>query len=500
LATKLLHPSAYWEFPIAHVVNFFIFLGALASFEFLLRQAIRVCGRENERLDADSPVPLPAWIWGLLGYSLFAWSTFVLINGLRKVGPDLCVAMFVYLDAGLLLRLRCQAKRLPTFLLLGLALGLGYYAKTALFPLALVFMAVAFFAVGSWRKALLPTSLMLLVFAAIAAPLVIAISDSVGHFTFGESGSNNYARIVAGEKTFQFYFSTPPAYLEHPLNLIHRNPNVFEFGHPFSATYPLWWDAPYWDAGFKVSFNAKEQFRALGTSVLCLLAILVWQVLGPIAAYLTLLMRSFNISRCLRNTLRGWPLLIPSVAGLCMYSLVVVVPRYIGAFAVLIWIVLFSGIRLQKTDRSIKLANFAALVFSSWLTAMVAGSCIYHLVRPLPMLQGHGGTHYRAAEFLNENGLLPGQAVAVIGTGVDGMFWARLARLHIVAQIPPEYADDFWQVSAPRVKAEVYDAFARAGAMAVVAEEAPPSEGFADWQRVGGTRYYVHFLSSPKDK
>jgi hypothetical protein len=33
--------------------------------------------------------------------------------------------------------------------------------------------------------------------------------------------------------------------------------------------------------------------------------------------------------------------------------------------------------------------------------------------------------------------------------------------------------------------------------MAVITEETPPSEGFADWQRVGDTLYYVHFLAQP---
>jgi len=90
--------------------------------------------------------------------------------------------------------------------------------------------------------------------------------------------------------------------------------------------------------------------------------------------------------------------------------------------------------------------------------------------------------------------------VGIIGSGWDAMFWARLARVRIVAQIPPEDADDFWRASDPRVKAEAYDAFARAGAIAVVTEETPPSSGFADWQRVGDTRYYVHFLALSRNK
>ena len=107
--------------------------------------------------------------------------------------------------------------------------------------------------------------------------------------------------------------------------------------------------------------------------------------------------------------------------------------------------------------------------------------------------------YYQTAQSLNSEGVQPGQAVAIIGSGWDGMFWARLARVHIVAQIPAENADDFWHISDSRVKAGVFDAFAKAGAKAVVSEETLPSEGFADWQRVGDTSYHVHFLAPPRN-
>ena len=61
VATWITRPSAQWELPIVHMVNLVIFLGALWSFDFLLRQVICVLGRKNEHLDADSTVPLPAW-------------------------------------------------------------------------------------------------------------------------------------------------------------------------------------------------------------------------------------------------------------------------------------------------------------------------------------------------------------------------------------------------------------------------------------------------------
>ena len=100
----------------------------------------------------------------------------------------------------------------------------------------------------------------------------------------------------------------------------------------------------------------------------------------------------------------------------------------------------------------------------------------------------------QVGESLNRAGVLPGEDVGIIGDGSDGCRWARMARVQIVAQILREDTNDFWSGIRPSREGRIYDAFARAGAKAVVAEETPPPSGFADWQRLGDTHYYVHFL------
>jgi hypothetical protein len=495
VATWLARPSAYWELPIVHLVNLFIFLLALASFEFLMRQVISVLGQINEGQDADF-VARSAWSWQLLGYSLFAWSTFVLSNGLRKVAPDLCVAMFVYLDAGLLLKLRAGANRSGTCLLLGLTLGLGYLAKAILFPMALVFMAVAFLVVGNWRKALHPFAITLLVFGAIAAPLFISISRMVGRPSFSESGNLNIAWQINGLPMLPFYSSDPPPYLKHPMSLLYRHPDVFGFGEPLASTYPPWRDPQYWNAGVSTAFKPRAQLREIGRNLTELFANLYMAPLwGLMAGGLVLFFMSPSVPRRFQHFVKSWPLLIPGVAGLSAYTLVLVQPRYIAPFLVLVFLGLFSGILLQKSDNPTKRNTIVTLVIAASVMVYTSMFIVLHLAMPLPILQGHGGRFYQAAESLDRKGVRPGESVAIIGSGWDGMIWARLARVRIVAQIPPEDANDFWGASNPRAKAEVYETFATAGAEAVVTEETPPSVGFADWQKVGDTQYYVHILA-----
>jgi 4-amino-4-deoxy-L-arabinose transferase-like glycosyltransferase len=505
VARWIARPSAYWELSIVHVVNFAIFMGALGSFDFLLRQVICDLGRDDGRRDSDSLVLLPAWRWQLLGYSFFALSTFVLINGLRITSPDLLVAAFLYLDAGLVLKLRKSTKRSRTCLLLGLTLGLGYLAKAILFPMALVFLAVAFFVIGKWQKAVLSLSMTVLIFSAIAAPLFIEISRTVGRPSFGEAGNLNLAWEIEGQEHLPFYTSAPPTYLKHPLILLHRHPDVFGFGGS-DATYPLWRDPQYWMAGASTAFDLRSRLRFIVLNFDYLMTdpfiLPIWCLAGGV---LILLFLSPDLPRRSRHIVRSWPLFVPGAAGLAMYVLVLVQPRYIAPFVVLVSLGLFPGIFLSKPNDPGKRNATAIVSFAAFSMVFTALFVAYHLAgSPFPQMVSQltgshprkaGSTYVQAAKWLNRDSVQPGDTVALIGEGSGGMILARLAGLRIVAQIPPEVEDDFWQISDPRQKTEVYEALAKAGAKAVITEETPPPGSSADWQRVGDTQYYVHILT-----
>lgn len=70
---------------------------------------------------------LPKWALRVLGYSLFMWSSLILISA-SSIGADLLVCGFVYLAMALL----CGQHRdssLLSFIVFGLTLGLGYWSK-----------------------------------------------------------------------------------------------------------------------------------------------------------------------------------------------------------------------------------------------------------------------------------------------------------------------------------------------------------------------------------
>ena len=103
---------------------------------------------------------------------------------------------------------------------------------------------------------------------------------------------------------------------------------------------------------------------------------------------------------------------------------------------------------------------------------------------------GHSADHPAIAETLLEQGLERGDEVGFIGYSYSA-YWARLARLKIIAEIHPEDIRVFWEADAEQ-RERALKAFAEAGAEAVIAEptggESPPP----GWESIGGTGYLIH--------
>jgi len=72
-AAAVLKPSAEWQFAAVHLVNFLLYLAALACFHCFLSSFIRYTtdGRQDE---------VQTWWWIPVGYTLFLWTTLRLIS------------------------------------------------------------------------------------------------------------------------------------------------------------------------------------------------------------------------------------------------------------------------------------------------------------------------------------------------------------------------------------------------------------------------------------
>jgi len=497
MAMLFLKPSPYWEFSVVHLVNFAIYLFALGCFDFFLLELTRYHRRQRDRFSRDAVMAFPEWAWLALGYTLFIWSSLKLIT-IYLVTPDMCVAAIVYLASGILLRIRSGSESWLAFGLLGATLGIGYLAKTPMFPLAFVFLGVGMFSVGSLRRALPRVVFASVIFLLVAAPFVIAISNAKGRFTIGDSAKLNYSWYVNRTNEFVHWQGGLPngGTPVHTTRKILDVPAVYEFGTPIGGTYPAWYDPSYWHEGIVPNFDFREQIRVLILSAKSYYVLFFNLQGGLIVGSFILYFMSRRGWLCVKDTLEQWFLLVPAAAALGMYSLVLVEARYIGAFVVLLWAGVFSAVRLPVSNDSRRLVASVsiAMVLVMMVTIGLSSGRVAYSIAYDSLIDNNASynEHWRVADGLNQMGVQPGDKVAFIGNTFKA-FWARLARVRIVAEIPSAEVNNYLSAKNS-VKSQVLEAFAQTGARAIVTGHVPDHSSAGGWQKIVNTDYYAYFL------
>ena len=489
LFVKIFKPSIAREYPLVHAVNFLLYVFALICFDVFLRTFLERQAH-TQGMAAEPEIALPKWAWVLIGYSAFVVSSVLLIT-ISFVSGDLVVAATIYLASALILRIHGRKGTSGTFALLGLVLGVGYLAKAVMFVMSLPFVAVAVAApearVGKVRNA----GISLAFFLAIAAPFVVLLSVSKGRPTFGDSGKINYLMNVG---TTQFFTPNEPD-AKHPIRKLLGLPHVYEYATPISGTYPPWYDPSYWHDGIQTHIGVQRQIRtSLLAAAECGL-ILFSPSLGFCITIplIFLYLLSPNIRQCLARAAQNWVLWIPALAGIGLYSLVVIIPRYVAGLVCLIWMVGFSGVGLPRSKASRPLMTATAIVVAV-LTCLVAGWTIFEARDQAVFARSDVATSVCAevAEALIARGLDPGEKIAVISPWLfpsrQGAYIARLAGVRIIAEARP---DEYWSADE-NTRGEIDSQFAAAGAKAILTQT--PARLNSNWVRLGNTEYYLHAL------
>ncbi len=489
LAMAILKPSPYWEFPVVHLVNFLIYLAALFSFDFFLREFMKSQKRDQE-------ASLPDTVWLAIGYLLFTSGSLLMIT-LDVVSPDMCVATCMYLAAALLLRIHANPERRANFILLGVVLGFGYLSKTVMFPLALVLLSVTFIIVRGWRRANRKSLLALMVFLLIASPLILGLSLSKRRPTFGDSGKLNYAWEVNQIPKYVNWQGEPTGsgIPQHPTRQIFNQPAVYEFATPLPGSYPPWFDPSYWYEGVRTRMDFGRQFEVLGHWGMVCSNGFVELCGGLFSVLFVLLMMNRRRWSLRRMAMSSWFLLLPAVVAMLMYSLVFVSTRYIASFELLLWFSIFSGLQpgRPKSRRWFDyLAVCLAIVFAYAAQpqppfAETVHSFLQRTPDPQPV-------QWRIANGLNQMGVQPGDKVASLG-GALFPHWYRLAHVQVVAEVPggQNAVLTFWKAE-PAIKEQVLRLLAQAGARAVIVDVAPTGQDLDGWQKIADTDAYVYFL------
>ena len=483
---RIFHPALSSEATLVHIVNFAIFILNLACFELFLGELIRA--RREAPDDRESRIIIPRrvlWIWG---YLFFIWAyEFWLRPAL--VTPDLCVAAVAYLATAILLRISRRPAGWAVFAALGAVLGVGYLAKAAMFPLAFVFLACSYYASPPDRRSLPGTAsrtgLALLVFCVFAAPLVVALSAAKHRLTFGDSGAINYAEYINNTGGIHWQGGAASGTPKHPTRQVVADPPLYEFAEPVGGSYPPSYDLSYWSDGVQPHFILKAQLRALFRAANFYLQMFSRSgILYLVFVVLFLVLK--KTGRWRSGARERWAIWLPAYAAFAMYALVHVEPRFVGEFALMLLMAIFAALEVPAARAKVWLrCMFLAFAIASGVAvAAMAARDIRDIAVPKPF------GHLQIARGLQAAGVYPGEKIGVIG-GEPGAYWARLAGIRIIAEIPKTGARRFWSASAD-TQSRVLQEFAKAGASAVVSVDAATPQSTAEWQPVPGTSYYLH--------
>jgi hypothetical protein len=216
---------------------------------------------------------------------------------------------------------------------------------------------------------------------------------------------------------------------------------------------------------------------------------------GIATAFLTLVLFAGWKGEWLREFARLWPVWLPAAGTLVIYALVHVESRFLGAAVIVMWCCLFAAIRLPASDWSPRLPVACLLAGC----AAIGLSLTAQLTAELSQIaKGQPNTVWLAAQDLRHLGINSGDSVALMGheghpKAID-YYWAHLAGIRIVAEIPSAGVSIFW-TAGPATRQHVFKLLSQTGARALITGTPPPISQSAAWQALGATGYYVMVLA-----
>ena len=500
VALYVLHPPLSWKFAVVPLVDFAVYLGMLGCFHFFVSEVIRLHRAKMAECASSQSVKLPEWAVCVIAYTLFLWTS---LDWRDFVSPaDRCVAAFVYVAAGLLLRMRSASRQWWTFILFGVVLGGGYLAKAAMFPLAFIFLASSLFVGGSFRRQVVHGLAAFIAFLVIASPWMLALSKAKGYLTFGLTSKLNYAWMVNDITHHIHWQGEPPGsgIPRHPTRKIFDRPAIYEFAAPIGGSYPPWYDPTYWYEGLTIHFNLKEQMNVLIRNIGVFFKISPLAQGALITGFLVLFMMAGTPWHSVKAIAKQWSILLPAIGALSMYALVLIEARYVAPFVMLFWIGLVSSVRLVDTPQSRRLLACVTLAMLLPMMGTIGALAVgkgYFALRYSIRKDSPAHRHWYVAEFLHRMGVQPGDKVASIGRTFDAN-WAHLAQVKIVAEIPRPVENEFWAAN-DAVRSQALRTFSKTGAKLIVAERAPSIAATLGWERIGNTGSYVYALPTSSE-
>ena len=490
LCLGVFRTNPYWDSTVIHLLDFAGLLLSLFSFEFFFRAFLRLHIQLPASEEAETALSELGW-WAL-GYALFL-STSLLLLTVVSTTPDVWVAVLTYLIAGLIVRIAFHRGGWHLFALLGLALGCAYLTKTFYFPMSFVFLLTAWFAARNPRKTFKQAVLGLLAFLLVAGPWIVVLSRAKHRFTFGDVGKVAFARFY--DRPWHPFFwqgENGTGIPKHPVRQLMVKPRLFEFATPVGGSYPPSYDSSYWIDGVRPHFRLSALLKVLRQSGGTFFQIWTLQLEYSLAILILffLLCAKADWLLLLRKQFYLW---VPPLIACLNYAIVLVEPRYVAPFLLLLWVAAFDSLLGLKSDVSRRFAQALVLALLVMTGVRIAKYTTSDLAS---VLSGQENVNWQVAERLRGLGIQPGNKAARLSS-TAGAHWARLAGVKIVAEIPHEDENIFWTAD-PVEKQRVLQVGASTGASFVVTRDPPACAAADGWISLGSTGYYVYRLPSPR--
>jgi hypothetical protein len=183
-----------------------------------------------------------------------------------------------------------------------------------------------------------------------------------------------------------------------------------------------------------------------------------------------------TVSRHSLLAMRPSPMLVvPALAALALYALVLVQSRYVAAFALLLFAGLVPPWTTDALSRRLRV-GFAV--------GAVAGLPLFAYEARVDGSYWHGSAQTRSnvVAALTARGVGPGSRIGFIGEAYDAL-WARTARLRFVSLVPVAEAPRFWELD-PGGRAAVLQHMRQHGAQAIIAEAPARGVNVDGWERL----------------
>jgi hypothetical protein len=285
----------------------------------------------------------------------------------------------------------------------------------------------------------------------------------------------------------------------HSTRKIFDHPDAYEFATPIIATYAPWFDPAYWYQGLSPKFDLRGQLHALKVTAKYYGTVLFLHK-GPLMLLMALLL-VLQYRHKVRFRYRWLLWMLPSLVPIAALTLLFVEDRYIGGFVLSVCTLVLGCIQLRDQE-------FAKRVFSVTTLVMVVGTFAFLTLQSVRALRDppHNSEFEVADSLIRDFHLVSGDGVACIGYCFD-MYWARLAHVRLIAEVPAQItadnaargpvrssvttpAEQFW-VADRATQNRVLSTLARTGARVVVAVRPPAGADLRDWSSLGSSNYYA---------